>query len=427
MTRARNRPGQEVEERPHVVTAAALKKVFRLRSNRRKADDAVSLVKIGAGEVPRTLLLPHSRGLDYVVVPTSASGVSIEAEDFRAETIGLATSLWLRLRLALLFKKKKYLRFEGFSVFSVGPKPERKRFTTFNQHMFNIGAPLDGDLVSDHPELIDGWAAAEAGAGGAPRQAGPNATAIVAHVYYEETWPDIAGVLARLALPFDLIVTTVPGRKSLIEAIRRDFPDAAVEVMENRGRDVRPFLVLLERGRLDRYRIVCKVHGKKSSDGGRKSYMGSLWRRRLLFDLLAAPGLAPSIAKMFEEDPTIGMIGPGAFRLPSKTYSEELSWSVNRERVMELAGRMGVPAEKFRLDFFGGTMFWVRPEALAPLRRLKLSEAFPEEQGLLDGALEHAVERLFGAAVVAAGYRLADTDGYPAATESLSIGRTGLG
>ncbi len=130
---------------------------------------------------------------------------------------------------------------------------------------------------------------------------------------------------------------------------------------------MRPFL--LERGRLDRYRFVRKAHGKKTSDSGRKSYLGSLWRRRLLFDLLAAPGLAPSIVKMF------------------------------------------VPAERFRLDFIGGRMFWVRPEALAPLRRLKLSEAFREEQGPLDGVLEHAVERLFGAAVTAAGYRLEDCDG----------------
>ena len=84
------------------------------------------------------------------------------------------------------------------------------------------------------------------------------------------------------------------------------------------------------------------------------------------------------------------MIGPRAFRLPNKDYPEALSWSVNTERVLELAKKMGVPAEKFRLDFFGGTMFWVRPEALAPLRRLKLSEAFPEERGLLDGGPEHA-------------------------------------
>ncbi len=203
--------------------------------------------------------------------------------------------------------------------------------------------------------------------------------------------------------------------------------------MENRGRDVRPFLVLLEGGRLDRYRYVCKVHGKKSSDGGRRSYMGALWRRRLLFDLLAAPGLAGSIVDMFERDPSIGMIGPRAFRLPSETYSEELSWSVNRETVLNLAEKMGVPPDRFRLDFFGGTMFWARPEALAPLRKLKLADSFPEEKGLLDGGLEHATERLFGAAVVAAGYKLADSEGFGVAAgsgrgaESSGCGRTGLG
>jgi lipopolysaccharide biosynthesis protein len=96
-----------------------------------------------------------------------------------------------------------------------------------------------------------------------------------------------------------------------------------------------------------------------------------------------------------------------------------LSWSVNRDLVLRLAEKMGLPAESFRLDFFGGTMFWVRPEALAPLRKLALCEAFPDETGLLDGGLEHAVERLFGASVIAAGYRLADTDGFGVARGAL--------
>jgi len=96
--------------------------------------------------------------------------------------------------------------------------------------------------------------------------------------------------------------------------------------------------------------------------------------------------------------------------------------------VLELGEKMGVPASEFRLDFFGGTMFWVRPEALAPLRKLELSKAFEEEKGLLDGGLEHAVERLFGAAVVAAGYTLADCDGFNAATGSAEgTIKTGLG
>ena len=387
-------------------------RAYRLRPIEAKADDFIAQLASTRPAEAKNLVLPYAIGLAYIVVPTSGTGVSIEARDFRVEKLGVVTSLWVRLRLGLLFKQKKYLEFDGFSIFSVGPKRQRKRFTTFNQHMFNIGVSLDGDLIAAHPELLDGWADDAAPERAPVRHTGPNRTAIVVHIYYEETWADIAGVLKRLTIPFDLIVTTVPGREGLIRAIRRDFPDADVEEMENRGRDVRPFLVLLERGRLDRYRYVCKVHGKKSSDGGRISYMGSIWRRRLLFDLLAAPGLVASVLDMFERDPSVGMIGPRAFRLPSESYSEDLSWTVNRETVLELAGKMGIPAEAFRLDFFGGTMFWVRPEALAPLRKLALSDDFPEEMGLLDGGLEHAVERLFGASVTAAGYRLADSDGY---------------
>jgi hypothetical protein len=404
-------------------------RAYRLRPIEAKADDFIAQLRVGASAGNQNVLLPYAIDLGYFVVPTSRTDVSIEARYFRLEKLNLLTSFWVRIRLALLFKKKKYLKFKGFSIFSIGPKPQRKRFTTFNQHMFKFGASLDGDLVAAHPELLDGWADNGAPERAAARHGGPSATAIVVHIYYEETWADIASVLKRLTIPFDLIVTTVPGGGGLIEAIRRDFPDAGIEAMENRGRDVRPFLVLLEKGRFDCYRYVCKVHGKKSSDGGRKSYMGAIWRRRLLFDLLAAPGLAAWILDMFERDPSVGMIGPRAFRLPSETYSEELSWSVNRKTVLELGGKMGVPADQFRLDFFGGTMFWVRPEALAPLRKLELSEAFPEETGLLDGGLEHAVERLFGAAVVAAGYRLADSDGFGAARGDLGTPdavRTGI-
>ena len=385
-------------------------RAYRLSSLGLKDDDSVSHVRIGCDSV-HNVVLPHTKGLGYVVVSTARTALSIETRDFRVEKLGIAGSLWARLRLALLFKKKKYLTFEGFSLFSAGPKRARKRFTSFTQHMVSVGLAVDGDLFARVPELLNGWPEDEAAPEACARQSGANRVAIVAHLYYEETWPDIAGVLKRLAIPYDLIVTTVPGREGLIERIRRSFPHAAVEVMENRGRDVRPFLVLLESGRLDAYALVCKIHGKKSSDGDRKSFLGAIWRRRVLFDLLGAHGLAKSVIDRFEREPEIGMIGPRPFRMPSDTYSEALSWSVNRDMVLALAAKMGVPKDKFRLDFFGGTMFWVRPEALRPLRDLRLSSQFPDERGLLDGGLEHAVERLFATSVVAAGYRIGDCDG----------------
>ena len=385
-------------------------RAWRLAPSRAHAQDVVSKLVVHGAASDQTVLVPYSPGLEYVVVATEGEVRSVGTEgDFRVEPMGALATVWARARLALFFKKKKYLRFKEFSLYSRGPKPERKRFTTFNQHMFNTGVALDGDLVTSHPELLQGWPEIEPPA---VRPLGPVKTAIVAHVYYEETWPDFAEVLKRLAVPFDLIVTTVPGRERLAEAVKREFPWGEVVVSENRGRDVRPFLALLEQGRLDRYAYVCKLHGKKSSDGGRMAYLGSLWRRRLLFDLLAGPDIAAKIIAALERDPGIGMIGPHAFRLPSAIYSEKLAWgSGNRETILALARRMGVPAERFRLDFFGGTMFWVRPEALRPLRDLKLPADFLEEKGLLDGGLEHAVERLFATSTVAAGYRLADSDG----------------
>ena len=394
-----------------VGSAFGIERAYRLQpSLDEAADDAVAQLTVAGPRVRQTVLLPYAGGLGYFIVPAAGASVTIDAgRDFRVETLDLPLSIWLQLRLRLLFKKKKYLKFEEFSLFSYGRKPQRKRFTTFNQRMLDIGAALDGELLTGHPELLTGWPAIEP-IRAAPAKGSRNTTAVVAHIYYEDTWTDIAEALKRVTVPVDLIVTTNPGREPFIERVRAEFPDADIEEIENRGRDLRPFLSLLERGRLDRYRYVCKIHSKKSITAGRNPELGALWRRRLLFDLLAAPGVVEAIIERFARDPSIGMVGPRAFRMPSAAYPEELAWVGNRPITLAIAEKMGVPPERFRLDFFAGTMFWVRPEALAPLRRLELAEACLDEQGAIDGVIEHAIERVFPTAVLAAGYRVEDCD-----------------
>ena len=383
-------------------------RAYRLKPIAQREEDALSQLRIGASN--QSVLVPFSPGLDYIVAPSGSAAIPIKSGDFRVETLGVLPSLWARLRLAFFFRKKKHLKYEEFSLFSVGPKAERKRFTRFNQDTTNIGVIADGDLVARHPELLQGWPAEVS----APPQAADSPAridvAVVVHIYYEDTWPDIAGALRGLTVPFDLIVTTVAGRERLIETIRRAYPAAEIEITENRGRDIGSFLTLLERGRLDSYRYICKIHGKKSIDGGRKTYMGAMWRRRLLFDLIGAPGAANAAIDMFERDPSVGMIGPKVFRLPKAGYSEDLSWSANRPMTLKIAERMGMPADKFQLDFFGGTMFWVRPEALKPLRDLNLAADMPYESGLIDGDLPHALERVLPTSVLVAGYKLAAAD-----------------
>ena len=136
------------------TAAFGFRRAYRLTPDRGPADDIVSLVRIDGAASSKTVLLPYSVGLAYLVVPTRATDVAITGKDFRAERLGLLTSLWARLRLSLLFKEKKYLKHDEFSVFSVGPKPERKRFTSFNQDMLKIGVGLDRDLIAYQLPLV---------------------------------------------------------------------------------------------------------------------------------------------------------------------------------------------------------------------------------------------------------------------------------
>src|SRR5579863_2175101 len=166
----------------------SLERATRLTPSRGALDNHVSQLRIGGANTGQIVLLPYSQGLGYFIVPTGGATLSIEGDDFDAEQLSLPLTLWVRLRLMLMFKKKKYLQFNEFMLFCYGIKPERKRFTTFNQHMFNTGVALDGRLVTSHPELLQGWAPIERADPQAPAVSAPRA-AIVAHVYYEDTWP----------------------------------------------------------------------------------------------------------------------------------------------------------------------------------------------------------------------------------------------
>ena len=107
------------------------------------------------------------------------------------------------------------------------------------------------------------------------------------------------------------------------------------------------------------------------------------------------------------------MIGPAAYQYPnSYVLGGIIMGHEPGSSVLEIAEKLGVDADKFTLDFFCGTMFWVRPEALRQLRELRLTKDFVAEMGKLDGALEHAIERLFSAAAVASGYRIVGINGF---------------
>jgi rhamnosyltransferase len=216
--------------------------------------------------------------------------------------------------------------------------------------------------------------------------------AIVVHVFYPEIWEEILAVRAALPPRSPIIVTAPPAQAAFVAKLTAG--DPLVEIVEtpNRGRDIAPFLHVLQTGRLDRFDAVLKIHTKKSPH----LRQGDL-RRRMFFTALAGSrGIVASVLNQFA-DSSVGIVGPGVYFRTAPVY-----WMGNRLRVEALAKRLEMPAA---LGFFEGSMFWVRPTALQLLRSLALEAVdFEAEAAQLDGTLHHAVERLFPIAAAAAGY-----------------------
>jgi hypothetical protein len=366
----------------------------------------------GDAACPRFAYFPNVAGTYLLVLPKRGrSALELSASPIALTKLDPIAALLARLR-GLWIKKKNILDFDSFRVFIGGPKPARRVLVAATNYLRELGTPLDGAAIERHPELILGW-----GPGGvalpspaAPLGASNARVAIVLHLYYGDLWPEFSAVLKSLPLAFDLVVTTVTGGEKLVDEIHADFPQATTRVVENRGRDVGPFLLLLEEGVLDAYDCVCKIHSKKTLRALNRNPYGEVWRRRLLFDLLCAEGTMVRAVERFERNPSLGLLGPEVFRITEAEVAG-LSWKVNLPLVSKLLMRLGKRPDQIQPDFFAGSMFWFRPKALTPLRALRLSQEFEGDQGKRDGALEHAVERTFSNVVTAAGYEVEEING----------------
>ncbi|TIW70668.1 MAG: rhamnan synthesis F, partial [Mesorhizobium sp.] len=220
--------------------------------------------------------------------------------------------------------------------------------------------------------------------------------AVALHLHYVDLWPEFEALLEAIDRPFQLILTLTRPDAALTERVQARFRGAEILVYENRGRDVGPFIQLLHEGRLDSFDLVCKLHGKKSGLSGPRMLLGEIWRRAILFDLIGSRDVVDRIVAEFEHSRETRMIGSRRFRLPNEWKREKAAWGENRAMVRNMLLTMGMSADS-RLDFFAGTMFWVRRGALEPLKQLGLSLAsFPDEASQQDGTLQHALERVLG-------------------------------
>ena len=122
---------------------------------------------------------------------------------------------------------------------------------------------------------------------------------VIAHVFYPELWPALAERIARIPAPVDLVVTLVEGRsEALADSIVAQFPDVRFEVVPNRGRDMWPFVRVVELGLVGDYDAVLKLHTKASVH----RIDGDAWRDRLLDSLCPSPEGIALILELLRRD-----------------------------------------------------------------------------------------------------------------------------
>jgi lipopolysaccharide biosynthesis protein len=255
-----------------------------------------------------------------------------------------------------------------------------------------LAALRAGEIVAGHLYVSKAFQRARAAVFAQARAPANLRAAIVTHVYYPELWEEMFAIRDFLPAGSPIIVTAPPTQAQTLRMLVGSDPLVTILETPNRGRDIAPFLMALELGLLDQFDAVLKIHSKKSPH----LWQGGLRRRVFLTALAGSRNVVARTLAQFA-DSKVGLVGPSAFFRRAPVY-----WMGNRDRVVDLAHRMGADAT---LGFFEGSMFWVRPAALAPLRGLRLrTEDFEEEIGQLDGTLHHAVERLFPVAAAVAGY-----------------------
>ena len=233
-------------------------------------------------------------------------------------------------------------------------------------------------------------------------------TAIVAHLYYDDLFDYYMGLFEYTPQEIDLIITTNTEEKRLLleqKYLRDSAHNWKVLVVREHGREWSARLVAC-RGLLDSYEYLCFLHDKKSAQ---KEFptVGSEFASLLVENLLASEGYVRNVLAKFESEPHLGVLAPTNVYWGTYFHSWIDFWTLNYDVTYELLCRLGIEPNiaREKPPVSMGSDFWCRREAIEPLLAEEWKYAdFTPEPLPADGALNHALERVFPYIAQAQGY-----------------------
>lgn len=209
--------------------------------------------------------------------------------------------------------------------------------------------------------------------------------AVIVHAHYLDIWDQYDDTWKILKdAEIDTYITVTKIDRSTYEKILNSLPQCHIRLIENRGRDILPFIKIYKEIKPLGYDAICKIHLKKSLY--RKD--GDELREKLIRALIGNKDIFRERTQNFIDNPRLGLTVESS----SVIKFSQKNMLYNTEKTYMLVEYL-----KLKINqsiFSAGSMFWFRPEAFKGLESLE-SHFFEIENGLSDGTLAHAVERLF--------------------------------
>ena len=236
-----------------------------------------------------------------------------------------------------------------------------------------------------------------------------NRIAVILHLFYFDIWFEINAYLDNIDEDFDLYISL--GEYLTLENVQQihaDYPEACLYSLENRGRDIYPFLQIFQQIKSFNYSYICKIHSKKSTH----TDIGEHWRKNIYNDLLGDTEQISKIINYFNKNPQIGIISPkNCFILLSDClgFNDELA-EKNKFYMDKFLKQLDAVIEQNE-RFVTGSMFWFRPEAVYQLLTLDISlKNYPAEIGQIDGTIMHGLERIISVCARINGFKTIESD-----------------
>jgi len=231
--------------------------------------------------------------------------------------------------------------------------------------------------------------------------------AIVIHCYYIDVFEEILIYLKRSDYQCFKLYVTHPfeWEEKITELLVKSGFEYYTRAVENKGRDVLPFLKITPEILKEKCDVVLKLHTKKSNYLKKKQ----LWSQ-VLFNELIGEGRIQKNMEILNTYSCIGILAPAGNIVPLSLY-----YGSNGEKLIYLAAKTGLEKEYLKdMVFVAGTMFYARREILDYLMNLALNDRdFDPEDSQIDGTLAHVVERAVTLGLIDTRLQLADSDSKP--------------